>query len=124
MEMKFRLTKPINIEAFDREMRSSMGENYYGLRVEGEELYLVFDGLIPSAVEAAFNRSFNSHDAAQLTDSQRAAIELEALRTNNKTPLDAESVTIDANSIRKLASKVAWLEQEVIRMVGSEGGRI
>ncbi len=105
----------VNVELLDAQLRAIGGDAFYGLSVQRGGITLCVSETASDTVQKQLMQAARQHDAAQVTDQQKAETErADILLERRKEPLlnPEEYVTSDA-LLRALADKVAWLEQEV-----------
>jgi hypothetical protein len=117
--------KVVNAELLDSELRDVVGSSFLGISTTGEEVTVHFSKDLTGAQKSRVQEIVGAHDAQRLTLAQQADAERISQRAVFQTePLSIREFDTLTLPVKKLAERVAWLEQEVIRMVGSEGGRI
>jgi len=108
----------VNIPALDQAARAALGDAVVGVsrRPGAAVIHLIADATRGQIEQA--RQIMLEHDPSLLTTEQTAEARriqrLQAARQNNTTELDAESInSTDLTTLRQLARKVAWLEQEI-----------
>ena len=98
----------INTQALDGELRAALGALVYGISASRGQVVVHLDSAASAQDEAQAEQIVIDHDASQLTAEQQAQADLEAERDSYASPLDPQAI-----SLEDLASRVAWLEQEI-----------
>lgn len=108
----------VNIEALDETIRAALGDVVTGVSTRpGAVVIHLTDAASKSQANQARQIALD-HDASILTDEQTAEAariqKLQTARLANRTELDAEGIgTADLTTLKQVARKVAWMEQEI-----------
>lgn len=114
----------VNLEALDETIRAALGDVVTGVSSRpGAVVVHLIDAATTTQANQAQQIVLN-HDASELTAEQTAEAQrrqhLETAREANRSNLDAEGIsTADVTTLKQVARKVAWLEQEIRDLRGS-----
>jgi hypothetical protein len=107
----------INVQALDDALRTALGATTIGVSTRpGQVTVHLLDTATPQQLDQV-RAILQAHDPAQLTAVQqrrldRAAL-IDQLRGQNPIPLNPADFNAETDAIRRLARKIAWLEQEI-----------
>lgn len=109
-----------NFDLLDEQLRSALGDRVIGVSASGTDVTVHFaDDATDEQIETA-RQIVEQHDPSERTSQQQEtaerAILLAELREENTVPLDLADYDEADNSLRQLAVKIAWLEQELIAL--------
>lgn len=124
-EILIQKPEALNAEALEEALRGTLGPALRGISSGPYGLRIHLAGPLTEAQIAQARAIVQSHDPAQLTARQSAALErrhrLEQARAANSAPLNPQAYSGEAALIRQLAHKIAWLEQEIDALRAGEG---
>jgi len=108
----------VNIEALDAELRSALGDVIAGMSTRPGAIVVHLSDAASKSQANQAQRLVLDHDATQLTSEQSGEVDriqrLRAARQANRTALEVDGISNnDVDTIKRLARKVAWLEQEI-----------
>lgn len=113
--------QPLNLVALNATLHAALGDALIGISVGSYGLRVHLSETATSQQVAQVKTIVLKHDPNQLTPEQAAEQQregkLEQARESNAAPLDVTAYADPA--LRKLADKIAWLEQEIAALRGA-----
>lgn len=105
----------VNVELLDSQLRSVGSDLFYGFSAQQGGITLYMSNDVSSDLREQLEQMARDHDATQLTPQQQAAIARQEMLAQGRAaaPLDLADYAASSVEIQALASKIAWLEQEM-----------
>lgn len=112
----------VNIDALSTALRIALGTATSGFStMTGRVIVHLVDNATPQQIALA-ERIVRDHDASKLTVQQQKQSarqdRLTQMRPTNANELNLDDFTAQSAAIRALAQKVAWLEAELLELLG------